>query len=178
MRFKGYNRLKKSPEFKLVQKKGQRAYSRYVNVYRMKVELPCPDLSAVSDGSGLSEPQVLLNSEDIDSHYSCKQYHCKLGVTVSKKVHKRAVRRNRIKRLIREVFRNTILESESYQYCVSKSSGSQSSKNYVFHYLIIARKYAVDCSGYLDMKSDIEKALSFYEKRVNNSGFSSKKFKS
>lgn len=32
----------------------------------------------------------------------------RLGITVTKKVHKRAVRRNRIKRLVREWFRTTL----------------------------------------------------------------------
>jgi len=188
LRFKGYNRLKKSPEFKLVQKKGRRAYGRFVNIYRMKVDLPCSDLSGKSYSGGRSdslshsESQVLLNSGDIpvsSESVMCGLglYHSKLGVTVSKKVHKRAVRRNRIKRLIREVFRNTLLDSGSSQYCVSKSSGVHSSKNYVFHYLIIARKHAVGCSGYNEMKNDIEKALSFYNKRERKFSSKARKFK-
>ena len=58
-----------------------------------------------------------------------KTSHARIGITVSKKVDKRAVIRNRIKRLLREVFRRKYQELK---------------ENYDF--VVIARQKAGDCT--------------------------------
>ncbi len=55
-------------------------------------------------------------------HYSCAAEHARLGVVVSKKVNKRAVERNRIKRLIRETFRRHALPGADFVVIAKKNA--------------------------------------------------------
>ena len=76
--------------------------------------------------AGLSKQVRLLNKADYNAVFSksvkvsnalflilihkTSSQHSRLGLVISKKVDKRAVQRNRIKRIARESFRNTIFE--------------------------------------------------------------------
>lgn len=61
-------------------------------------------------------------------HYNKDISNCKMGLVVSKKVHKTAVQRNRIKRLIRESFR-TQNSLKSAEYVVLAKPGACRNNN-------------------------------------------------
>jgi len=70
----------------------------------------------------------------------------KVGVVVSKKIHKRAVRRNRIKRLIREAYR-LMLKNREIDFIQNRMS-----------IIFVGRKGSLDCD-FNSMKQSVFKLL-------------------
>jgi len=87
-RFRKADRLRQRSEFKRVQSRGRRVHTpHYVLLVLPRVDV-APVRAADAPAAGPPEPRP-----------------ARLGITVSKRAAKRAVDRNRIKRVVREVFR-------------------------------------------------------------------------
>ena len=88
-------RLKQRREFLRVQRGGRKHHVRHFMVFVSRRSTPRPDPSKPDNTSGSTEPTSQTSTEPLPT---------RLGVTVTRKVGN-AVCRNRIKRLVREVFR-------------------------------------------------------------------------
>lgn len=87
LRFRPEDRLRKTWEFRKVQGNGRKAFTAHFLI----LVLPRTPEDA-SSSTSTSAPEM-------------RQMHPRLGVTVTKKVSPSAVQRNRVKRVVREVFR-------------------------------------------------------------------------
>ncbi|MBW2463910.1 MAG: ribonuclease P protein component [Deltaproteobacteria bacterium] len=109
LRFRAEDRLRKTWEFRKVQGRGEKAFTAHFLI--------------------LVLPRATLALEDASSSTSTTApgKHSRLGVTVTKKVSPSAVQRNRVKRVVREVFRqNREIFPESCDVVVIARRGAPS----------------------------------------------------
>lgn len=101
--------------------------------------------------AGLSKQVRLLNKADYNAVFSKSVKvsnslflilihktplpHSRLGLVISKKVDKRAVQRNRIKRIVRESFRNTIFEHNCDYVILARPKITQLTNKEIFNSL-------------------------------------------
>ena len=87
-------------------------------------------LRKASDFALLIKHANIFKSEDfLIRHLDNQQGHARLGIAVAKKRVKQAVRRNRIKRIVRETFRIYCLRLPAKDYMISYR-GMQNSKDF------------------------------------------------
>ena len=131
------NRLRSHQDFNRVYRKGKRAATRHLAIRALKVRTPRQTRSSErseaprpQQASGLEKP--ILKVKECADDPSSAPFSCaapRFGISISKKVNKRAVVRNRIKRQLKAVL---------HRHLPNVSPGWQ--------VVIVVRPPAVECS--------------------------------
>lgn len=111
-KFSRQDRLQTAEEFQQVFKNNIRSYDRYFTILLHKRE----------EGSARNLEQVAVSKEDLYPK-------ARLGLAIAKRILKRAVDRNQVKRIVRESFRQTRLRHASVDIVVMVQKSIDISSN-------------------------------------------------